>query len=346
MDLNERQQKVLFCVVNEYIKSKKPVSSEKIIESTNISHSSATVRNDLKKLEYLNYVRHLHTSSGRIPTDKGYRFYVDSILELSKQTKYSKEMEIFPDYPQGNVDQVITRVSTLLSRTLPVIAIITKPTTNRIKIRSLQIHKTFEDYITIVLSTELGMIKSQTILKQMSEENVKEIEKFLNNSIVNKTIDEIRSYINREAGSSEKWKGTNVENIFDILKSITEDYGEERYTIRGVENLIDDEIIDHKVLRRLVRTLETPDKFYDFIKEYGTVDEMKIFVGSEHFQEGMESFSSFIVPYKVMDESIGYVLSIGAKVIDYQKTMALTLYIGNRLTELLTFLSRMIESKR
>uniref|UniRef100_A0A7V3RFI5 Heat-inducible transcription repressor HrcA C-terminal domain-containing protein n=1 Tax=Mesoaciditoga lauensis TaxID=1495039 RepID=A0A7V3RFI5_9BACT len=255
-------------------------------------------------------------------------------------------MEIFPDYPQGNVDQVINRVSTLLSRTIPVIAIITKPFADKVRIKSLRLHKTSEDYITIVLATEMGMIKSQTILKNISEEAMKEIEKFLNTYIIDRSIDDIRNYMAGDQFFSERWKGTNVENIFDILKSLTEDSGEEKYTIRGFENLIDDETVDQKTLRKLIRTLETPDRFYEFLKGYGKVEDVSIFIGSEHFQEGMESFTSFIAPYKVMNEPIGYVLVIGTKVIDYQKAMTLTWYVGNRLTELLTFLSRVGENKR
>ncbi len=343
MDLNERQKKVLFCVVNEYIKNKKPVSSEKIIENTNISHSSATVRNDLRKLEYLDYVRHIHTSSGRIPTDKGYRFYVDSIFDLSKEIKTSKDVEIFPNYPTGNFDQVISRVSTLLVRTLPVIVIITKPVSDKVKIKSVRIHRTFEDYITIVLSTELGMVKTQTIPKRLSEEDAREIERFLNGAIVGRTIDEIRENIFNSDFDQNRWRGTNVENTIEIIKSLTEDSGEERYTIRGIENLIDDDAVNQKVLRRLLRTLETPNKFYEFLKDFGKIDDIRVFVGSEHPQEGMESFVSFIAPYKVVNEQIGYVISISTKLIDYQKSIKMTWYVGNRLTELLTFLSRINE---
>jgi heat-inducible transcriptional repressor len=343
MDLNERQKKVLFCVVNEYIKNKKPVSSEQIIKNTNISHSSATVRNDLRKLEYLDYVRHIHTSSGRIPTDKGYRFYVNSIFEISQEMKTSKDVEIFPSYPQGNFDQVINRVSTLLVKTLPVISIITKPVSDKMKIKSVRIHRTFEDYITIVLSTELGMIKTQTIPKRLSEEGAREIERFLNGAIVGRTIDELRKNIFDSDFDQNRWHGTNVENTIEIIKSLIEDLGEERYTIRGIENLIDDDAVDQKVLRRLLSVLETPDKFYGFLKDFGEIEDIRVFVGSEHPQAEMESFVSFIAPYKVIDEQIGYVISIGTKVIDYQKAIKLTWYVGNRLTELLTFLSRISE---
>lgn len=346
MELNERQQKVLFCVVNEYIKNKKPVSSEKVIDNTTIPNSSATIRNDLRKLEYLDYVKHIHTSSGRVPTDKGYRFYVDSVMEISQEIKVSKDVEIFPNYPQSNFDQVINHVSTLLVRALPVIVIITKPASDKVKIKSLRIHRTFENYITIVLSMELGMIKTQTIPKYLSEDNLKEIEKFLNSAITERTIDEIRQNVFDRNLDQDRWHGTNVENTIDILKSITEDSGEDKYTIRGIENLIDDDAVDQQTLRKLLRTLETPDRFYNFLKAFGKINDVKAFIGSEHPQEGMESFVSFITPYKVMNEQIGYVISIGTKVIDYEKVMKFTLYIGNRLTELLTFLSRISENKR
>lgn len=346
MELNERQQKVLFCVVNEYVKNKKPVSSEKVIANTTISNSSATIRNDLRKLEHLDYVKHIHTSSGRIPTDKGYRFYADSIMEISQEIKASKDVEIFPNYPQSNFDQVINHVSTLLVRVLPVMAIITKPASDKVKIRSLRIHRTFEDYITIVLSMELGMIETQTIPKYLPEDDLKEIEKFLNSAIIGKTIDEIRKNVFNRNLNQNRWHGTNVENTIDILKSIIDDTGEDKYIIRGMENLIDDDTIDQQTLRRLLRTLETPDRFYEFLNAFGEINGIKAFIGSEHPQEGMNPFVSFITPYKVMNEQIGYVILIGTKTTDYGKVAKFALYVSNRLTELLTFLSRVSENKR
>lgn len=338
--LNKRQRKVLFCVVNEYIKNRKPVSSSRVLESTNIAHSSATVRNDLKKLEYLGYVRHVHTSSGRVPLDKGYRFYAESIMDIMKKTDISKNVESFPEYPQLNVDQIITRTATLLSRTLPVATVITKPRMDTLKIRAIRLHKTSEDYITVVLLTETGMIDAQTFLEKIAEDSLANIEKFLNTTLVGRTIDEIKEHL-KDPEAQRPWKGTSVESMFDILRSIIEESSLETYVVRGLENLISDELIDQENLRKLVLTMETPDRFYEFLNEYGYFEEPKVFIGSEHPQKGMNPFSSFLVPYKVSNETIGHILVIGSKAIDYQKVIALTNYIGNRLTELFTFLSRL-----
>ncbi len=338
--LNKRQKKVLFCVVNEYIKNRKPVSSSRVLENTNIAHSSATVRNDLKKLEYLGYVHHVHTSSGRIPSDKGYRFYAESIMDIMKKTDMSKNVESFPEYPQLNVDQIITRTATLLSRTLPVATVITKPRLDTLKIRAIRLHKTSEDYITVVLLTETGIIDAQTFLERIAEDSLANIEKFLNTTLVGRTIDEIKERL-KDPEAQRPWKGTSVESMFDILRSIIEESSLETYVIRGLENLISDELIDQESLRKLVLTMETPDRFYEFLNEYGYFEGSKVFIGSEHPQKGMNPFSSFLVPYKVSNETIGQVIVIGSKAIDYQKVIALTNYIGNRLTELFTFLSRL-----
>ena len=338
--LNDRQKKVLFCVVNEYIKNRKPVSSSRVLESTIISHSSATIRNDLKKLEYLGYVHHVHTSSGRVPTDKGYRFYAESISEIMKETDISKNVEAFPDYPQLNVDQLINHAALLLSRAIPVATVVTKPRTDTLKIRSMRLHKTSDNYITVVLLTEIGMVDTQTVLERVDEDSLKNIERFFNATLVGRTIEEIKKHL-KNPESQQAWKGTSVESVFDILRSIIEESSSETYVIKGLENLISDEMVDQESLRRLVSILESSSRFYDFFEKYGHVDETKIFIGSEHVQKEMNNFSSFIVPYKVSNETIGHILSIGSKAIDYQKAISLINYIGNRLTELLTFLSRL-----
>ncbi len=343
--LNERQRKVLFCVVNEYIKNRKPVSSSRVLENTNILHSSATIRNDLKKLEYLGYVHHVHTSSGRIPSDKGYRFYVESIMDIMKNMDVSKNMESFPEYPQLNVDQIITRTAALLSRALPVATVITKPRMDTLKIRAIRLHKTSEDYITVVLLTETGMIDAQTFLERVAEESLVNIERFLNSTLVGRSINEIKERLN-DPESQRPWKGTSVESMFDILRGIIEESSLETYVIRGLENLISDDLIDQESLRKLVRIMETSRSFYKFLGEYGNVDKQSIFIGSEHPQKAMNPFVSFLMPYKVSNEIVGHILVISSKAIDYQRVMTLTKYIGNRLTELFTFLSRLGNMKK
>ncbi len=338
--LNTRQKKVLFCVVNEYIRNRKPVSSSRVLQSTDISHSSATVRNDLKKLEYLGYVHHVHTSSGRVPTDKGYRFYIDSISELLGDVKGSKEVDSLSSYPQLNVNTLLNHAAILVSRTLPVVTVITKPRTDTLKIKAIRLHKTSIDYITVVLVTEIGMVDTQTVLERMDENSLTGVEKLLNASLVGRTIDDIRKHL-KDPESQQKWKGTSVESVFDILRSIIEESTAETHVIRGLENVISDDLIAQKSLKRLVLTLESPKTFSSFLEAFGEVKELKIFVGEEHPQEGMNDFASFIAPYKVYDENVGYIVVIGSKAIDYQKAISMTRYVGNRLTEMLTFLSRL-----
>ena len=338
--LNKRQKKVLFCVVNEYIKNRKPVSSSKVLENTNIEYSSATVRNDLKKLEYLKYVHPVHTSSGRVPSDKGYRFYVESVMSLMEKVDISKNVESFPEYPQLNVDQIITRTATLLSRTLSVATIITKPRMDTLKIRAIRLHKTSEDYITVVLLTDTGMVDAQTFFEKITEDSLAKIEKFLNTTLVGRNIEEIKERL-KDPESQKPWKGTSVESMFDILKSLIEQSSLETYVVRGLENLISDELIDQENLRKLVLITETPDRFYKFLSEYGSFEGLKVFIGSEHPQSNMNPFASVLVPYKVSNETIGQIIVLSSKTVDYQKIIALTRYIGNRLTEFFTFLSRL-----
>ncbi len=337
--LNRRQKKVLFCVVNEYIRNRKPVSSSRVLESTDISHSSATIRNDLKKLEYLGYVHHVHTSSGRVPTDKGYRFYIDSISDLLKDIKSSTEVDSLTAYPRLNITTLLNHAAVLISRTLPVVSVITKPRTDTLKIKAIRLHKTSIDYITVVLITEIGMVDAQTVLERISEDTLIAVEKFLNMSLVGRTVDDISNHL-KDSEAQRKWKGTSVESVFDILKSIIEEATSETHVIRGLGNVISDDLVSQRSLKRLVLTLESPKAFSSFLQGFGSIKEMKVFVGEEHSQEGMKDFASFVTPYKVYEENVGYVVVIGSKAIDYQKAISMTKYVGNRLTEMLTFLSR------
>jgi len=135
-ELSTRQEQILYCLVREYVKSGTPVSSQKILESTNLEWSGATVRNDMRKLDYLGYVFQPHTSAGRVPTDKGLRFYVNEILKLRKETKKSgSSIDVSIDFPIGDLDKIIQGAAKLLATTVKAFVIIEKPNPMYLRIR-------------------------------------------------------------------------------------------------------------------------------------------------------------------------------------------------------------------
>ncbi|MDD4479103.1 MAG: heat-inducible transcription repressor HrcA, partial [Mesotoga sp.] len=127
-DLNSRQVRVLYCISREYISTGKPVSSKQVLEHSNLNFSSATVRNDMRKLEFLGYINQPHTSAGRVLTDKGLRFYLDSIKSISRDLQESKvAIAIRQASFMGDTERLLQGMTRILAHAASAFVIIEKP---------------------------------------------------------------------------------------------------------------------------------------------------------------------------------------------------------------------------
>ena len=126
-ELTKRQEMILYAIIQEFITIKKPVSSKKILEISNLDCSSATIRNEMKKLEEMEYIKQPYTSAGRIPTDKGYRFYVECLKDMKAiQTTMSTDIELMDEFKYNNIEELLAYFSVFLAKWTGGLAILLK----------------------------------------------------------------------------------------------------------------------------------------------------------------------------------------------------------------------------
>ncbi|QTA37881.1 heat-inducible transcription repressor HrcA [Thermosipho ferrireducens] len=335
-DLTERQQKILYCVVREYVKTGSPVSSKRILESTNLDWSGATVRNDLRKLDYLGYIYQPHTSAGRIPTDKGLRFYVDEVLSLrqaTKRTGYS--VNTTTQFPIGDLDRIIQGAAKLLASTVRSYVIVEKPSPINLRIKRIVLTPVTPNFTIVNIITELGL--TSVLPMQHSEVfNLVDIEAFLNKSLQGATLNDFKMRL-REVIEKFSWAEGRLKEFIELSERIaTERY--EDYISEGISNLISGKKFDSDKLKEIIR-YSTTFEFYSYI--FSMKD--GIYVGKEHGIRNFEQYSILIVPYFVGNKKVGKLATIFDKYSDYDKVFDSVEYVVNRLTEYFTVVARNIQ---
>ncbi|ONN27699.1 HrcA family transcriptional regulator [Thermosipho affectus] len=335
-DLSDRQKKILYCLVREYVKSGIPVSSQKVLETTNLEWSGATVRNDMRKLDYLGYVFQPHTSAGRIPTDKGLKFYVNEVLKVRKETKkVGSSIDIRTDFPIGDLDKVIRGAAKLLSNTLKAFVIIEKPNPMNLRIRRIVLTPVTKTFSIVNIITELGLTSVLPI--QHSEiSNILEIEKFLNKSLDGILLSDFKLKL-KEVVEKFSWVGGRLKEFIELSERIASEKYDE-YIIEGVFNLVNAKKFGEDKLREIVK-ISTNSEFYPQIFSLGE----GIYVGKEHNIRNFEQYAVLIMPYFVFEREVGRIAVIFDKFSDYSKVFDSVEYVVNRLTEYFTIVARNVE---
>ncbi|MBO8160855.1 MAG: heat-inducible transcription repressor HrcA [Thermosipho sp. (in: Bacteria)] len=335
-DLSDRQEKILYCVVREYVKTGVPVSSKKVLESTNLNWSGATVRNDLRKLDYLGYIFQPHTSAGRIPTDKGLRFYVNEIIKIRQETKKkSTSVDTTMNFPIGDLDKVIQGAAKLLSTTTKSFVIIEKPSPMNLRIRRIVLTPVTNSFSIVNIITELGLT---TVLPIQHFEiyNIEDIEEFLNKSLQSAFLSDFKLKL-REMVEKFSWASGRLKEFIELSERIASEKYED-YITDGVFNLINAKRFDENKLKEIIR-FSTSSDFYAQVFNLGE----GIYIGKEHNIRNFEQYTIVIVPYFVGNREVGRIAVIFDKFSDYDKVFESIEYVVNRLTEYFTVVSRNIQ---
>ncbi|HQJ47307.1 MAG TPA: heat-inducible transcriptional repressor HrcA, partial [Ignavibacteriaceae bacterium] len=194
-NLNEREKLILRSIVQQFILTAAPVGSRNITRKFDVGVSPATVRNIMSELEDSGFINHPHTSAGRIPTDKGYRYYVDSLMEISALNSTEKSIiEKGLDSKLLEKEQILKVASKLLSNITKQIACVTYPTLDKGILTKIQLVSLSSTRMLVVVSIQSGLIKTITLEfeSEIEESSIPEVESILNERLSGLTFQEIR----------------------------------------------------------------------------------------------------------------------------------------------------------
>ncbi len=258
MDLDERKEKILKAIIQTYLETGEPVGSRTISKYSDLNLSSATIRNEMSDLEDLGYIIQPHTSAGRIPSDKGYRFYVNQIIEeKNNEVTEIKDMMI---QRVDRVELVLKQMASLLAANTNYATMISGPKYHQTKLKFIQLSKVEKTKLLIVIVVEGNIIKNSivNIGEELSDESILNLNILLNNSLNGLTIEEINlgviSRMKEQAGDHSQVVDLVLNEVAEAIHANDEDL--QIYT-SGTTNIFKyPELADGQKASQLISTLE------------------------------------------------------------------------------------------
>ncbi|MCA6085266.1 heat-inducible transcriptional repressor HrcA [Candidatus Endomicrobiellum agilis] len=327
----ERKAKILSAVIHRYIKTGKPVGSNVLIKEYNFLLSPSAVRSLMAELEEDGYLTHPYTSAGRIPTDKGYRSYVDNLAKL-QTCAIEEEERIRREYEQkhNEIEKILSETSRILSGLSQYTGFVVAPKAQYDKIKNIELVQISKDELLVILLTQSGMVKHKKVEASLTYERLNKLKIFLNEKLRGisvaqankKIISEIRDYRETETEILKI-----VEKISDAFYNIQDDI-----YIDGTSNVIAiPDFNDFEPVKLLIKFNEDKEKFMEIINKDFNSRGINVKIGSENTLDGLKDLSMITTVYKNGDRAVGVLGIIGPKRMEYEKMISLV----NRISEML-----------
>ncbi len=342
--LEEREASILQAIVYEYITKGKPVGSRSFVHKYSLAVSPATMRNIMYDLESLEYLKQPHTSAGRIPTDKGYRFYVDSLLDTYDFSLKDREISIKEEAIKREVqlDKIFSVITKMLSTESHYAAVMLTPRFDFTVVKRVVLVPMDNNEILFILVTRTGVVETKKVMvsSNVTQDDLHNFSKYLTGELCGYAINEIKDTI-FERLRKEKEVGINKEMALDIAQLAVSESEEPRLHIDGIENLLKiPEMVEADRLHSLLSIIEENNIIRRILMRTLESEGIRTLIGEEIEEEHVRGCSMVSTSYKIGNKLVGAVGVLGPTRMDYEKVVPLVDYTGRIVTELLTKMSK------
>ncbi|WP_100406739.1 heat-inducible transcriptional repressor HrcA [Bacillus solitudinis] len=338
--LTERQLSILHAIVDDYIRSAEPVGSRSISKRDDITFSPATIRNDMADLEDLGFLEKPHSSAGRIPSQKGYRYYVDHLL-LPHHLTDKEEADIrslFTERMQ-EIEEVIQQSARILSNMTSYISIVLGPEMFETKLRNIQIIPLSKNSAILILVTDTGHVENQTIQIPDSIEagDLERIVNILNERLMGVPLFQLRMKLKKEIRDVMRAHVNNYEQVLSSLSNSFDIGKSEKVFYSGKMNLLTQpEFRDIDKVRVLLNMLEEEQTMNQILRAQKHGVQVKI--GEENNLEAFDHCSMITASYSIGGKHMGTIGILGPTRMEYQRVIGVVDSVSKDLTKLLTSL--------
>ena len=342
--LNDREASVLQAITYEYITTGKPVGSRSFVQKYSFSISPATMRNIMFDLESMEYLKQPHTSAGRIPTDSGYRFYVNSLLDSYEFSLKDREISVREEAIKKEVqlDKIFGVITRMLSTESKYAAVMLSPRFDFTVVKRIVLVPMGINEILFILITRTGMVLSKkvTVSSNVTQDDMHAFSTYLTEELCGYAVYEIMdSIFDRLRG--EKTVLMNRDMALDIAQLAISEYEEPRLHIEGIENLLKiPEMVEEERLNSLLSIIEDRNILKRILEKATVHEGIRTMIGEEVDEEKVRGCSMVSTSYKIGNKLVGAVGVIGPTRMDYEKVVPLVDYTGRVVTELLTKMSK------
>lgn len=336
MELDKRRSEVLKEVVKEYIETGEPVSSERVAKSVDFPVSPATVRNYMAELDEMGFLTQVHASSGRIPTSKGFRYFVEETLKEKRRIRLS-EIKLPEPEKIKNLSEILSQISDLISKYTNEISLVVSPCYEDERLRYIHFflatNLLFTVIVTTTQTTEAILLGNYTI----EEEGLRYLENFLNSKLQGKTLKSaLKELLENKFYTDEiDLKGSEiVSKFYEALKNEYSKRKTKEIFIRGISNLLTTQIqIAEERLKFLLNILEEKEALEKILNDVPKEEKLQLVIGEENKLPELWDYSLITVKYSIK-ELEGTLGLLGPIRMDYIKGIFVLEEIANKLEQL------------
>jgi heat-inducible transcriptional repressor len=330
-ELNDRKKTILKSIIDVYIQSAQPVGSRTIARKHDLGLGSATIRNEMADLEELGYITQPHTSAGRVPSDKGYRFYVDHLMQ-AYQLAYDEAIRLRQAMENSaeELNQLFKRVCSIVSSFTGYPTIVISPQLSESLIKSVQVVAIDETHLLVVLVVEGGIVSNRIVRhnENVEEENIIRFSNALNTKISGKRISTVSMPDTLDLILASDLPGTLISQILDAVKECIRRVESTDVYLDGAANLLNyPEFSDLIKAREVLEILSEEDVIYNLARSAMQKPSLEVRIGSENEIGPMKELSVVTTVYGHEGRSTGAIGIIGPTRMTYSRVVSSILYI-------------------
>ena len=336
--LTERQLLILQIIIDDFIRSAHPVGSRTLAKKEGISYSSATIRNEMADLEEFGFIEKTHTSSGRVPSEKGYRFYVDHLL--SPERVGHQELKIIDNVFGDEIyelEKVVQNSAKVLSDLTKYTAIVLGPTVQENKLSRFQIIPLNEETAMAIIVTNTGHIEHKmfTLPKSIQASDIEKTVNILNNRLIGVPLNELHSKLISEVVILLKEHIDHYDSLLSTLFDVLNIPANEKLYYGGKINMLKQpEFQNIDKVKDLLKLIEEENDVYRLLRE--TPFGINVKIGTENKLAVMEDCSLITATYNIGNEQVGTIAILGPKRMNYSRVISLLHLLSKNLTFSLT----------
>ena len=325
MELDERKQKILYAIIRTYMETGEPVGSRTISKYSDLNLSSATIRNEMSDLEEMGYIIQPHTSAGRIPSDKGYRLYVDHILEDKDQ-----EIQEFKDLMVERTDkleQMLQRLVKALAANTNYATMVSTPAVRGNKLKFIQLSKVNSTQILAVIMIEGNLVRNKVIdvTEELDQETVLKLNILLNSVLNGLSIEEINLGMIQSLKEQAGIHSELVASVIDAVAEVIHAEDEVKIYTSGATNIFRyPELSDNGKASEIISTFEEKQELTDLVNQTLENSEsrgIQVYIGQETPIQAMKDCSVVTATYELGGGLQGTIGIIGPKRMDYENVL-------------------------
>jgi heat-inducible transcriptional repressor len=341
LELDNRAREILREVIRNFIQSGEPVGSRTVSKQYAEGLSAASIRNIMADLEEMGYLMQPHTSAGRVPTDRGYRYFVDSLLTGIELPRSDRERVAEALRGQAALPEVLNEISRVISRLTHQVGFVVSPDHTQAVLKHIEFISLGKRRILAILVDRSGVIHNRIaeISEVLSQEELDKIGKYLVSEYQGKTLSEIREALFQKMKEEKARFDTLLSRAIALgtqfLKAQEE--ADKQVFVQGTSNILQQAgISDMEEMERIFETFEAKGKLVKILDEIVRSEGLQVLIGSENRDPALTHLALVASPYKVADQTVGVLGVLGSTRMEYARAIALVDYISKLLNRILT----------